>query len=184
MKNENILHKVNDIKEALISVFRKPFYMFLAGWLAFLIFSLFIILPNLPIFLQALSIGGFVLFPKIAFNTINMILEASGKVPLIVMMLVAIIGGINISMIIFKFKTMKQTDGSNVLSLGGLVGSALGAGCPACSTSLLSVLGVAGGLSVLPFKGVEFTLTGLIILLVSLYFISKSISNCEECKIK
>ena len=38
--------------------------------------------------------------------------------------------------------------------VGGIVG-AFGAGCPACGAYLLSLLGVGGGLAILPFGGLE-----------------------------
>ncbi len=172
------------LKESLLIVFvNKPLYSLLAVFIAFVIFSLFIVLTNIPLFLQAWSVSGISLFPRVSLNIIGTILSVSGKLALTLMVAIAIVGGVNISMIIFKFITTKKFGGPNFVGLSGLVGSAFGAGCPACATSLISVLGVSGGLSVLPFKGVEFTSLGLLILLVSFYFISKSISECEECKI-
>lgn len=180
-----ILHNLNKIKESLFVVFvNKPLYLLLAGLITFLIFSLFIFVTNVPLFLQAWKVTGFALFPKVALNIINTILSVSGVLPLALMVSIAIVGSVNISMIIFKFIATKSVGGLNFASFGGLVGSIFGAGCPACSTSLLSILGVSGGLSVLPFKGVEFTFIGLLVLVVSFYFISKSIIECEVCKIK
>lgn len=182
-KQRLIVHRLNEIKESLITVFlNRPVYLLSAILIAFLIFSLFIFLTNIPIFFQAWSVAGISLLPKVSLNIINTILAVSGKLSLALMMAIAIMGGVNISMVIFKFT--KRVGGLNFASIGGVAGSALGAGCPACSTSLLSILGLSGGLSVLPLKGVEFTSAGLLILLVSFYFLAKSINNCEECKIK
>ena len=176
------MHRLNEVKESLMIVFNKPIYVFSAAIISFLIFSLFIFLTNIPIFLQAWSVAGISLFPKVSLNIINTILSVSGSLALSLMVAIAIVGGINISMIIFKFAKIKRTS-KNLFSFGALASSMFGAGCPACSTSLLSILGVSGGLSVLPLKGVEFTSLGLLVLLISFYFIGKSINECKECKI-
>ena len=183
-KQKLFVHRLRDMKESLTTVFlNRPIYIFLAALIALLIFSFFVFLTNVPIFLQAWSVAGISLFPKVSLNIINTILSVSGNLALSLMVAIAIVGGVNISMIIFKFAKIKRS-GNNLFSFGALAGSMFGAGCPACSTSLLSILGVSGGLSVLPLKGVEFTSAGLLILLVSFYFTAKSISNCEECKIR
>ena len=182
MKKQRLLvHRLDEIKESLMLVFSKPVYLLLATLIAFMIFYLFIFLTNIPIFLQAWSVSGAALFPKVTINILNTILAVSGKLPLALMVAIAVMGGVNISMVIFKLA--KRVGGSNFASIGGVAGSMFGAGCPACSTSLLSILGVSGGLSVLPFKGVEITSAGLLLLIVSFYFITKSITECKECKI-
>lgn len=178
------MHRLEEIKESLITVFwNRPQYIILASTIAFVIFFLFVFLTNIPIFLQAWSVAGFELFPKVSLNIIDTILAVSGKLALSLMIAISIMGGVNISMIIFRFVTTKRL-GLNFVSIGGLFGSVFGAGCPACSTSLLSLVGVSGGLSVLPFKGIEITSFGLLILLVAFYFTARSISYCEECRIK
>lgn len=182
-KRNVFVHNLKEIKESVVLVFSKQVYIFSAISISAFLFFLFIFLTNMPLFLQAWSVGGFALFPKVSLNIINTILSVSGNLALSLMVAVALAGGINISMIAFKFLATRNRE-INLFSIGGLIGSAFGAGCPACSTSLLSILGVTGGLSILPFKGIEFTFSGLIILLISLYFIAKSISNCEECKIR
>lgn len=47
--------------------------------------------------------------------------------------------------------------------LGGITGG-FGAGCPVCGALLLSLLGVAGGLTVLPFAGLEIWLASVAIM--------------------
>lgn len=184
-KQSLFVHQIVEIKKSLINVFlKKPIYSFWAILIAGLVFTLFIFLTNIPLFLQAWSVGGIVLLPKVSLNIINTIITVSGKLAIILMAGVSLMAGVNISMILFKLRATKKISGFNFTSVGGIVGSAFGAGCPACSTSLLSILGVTGGLSVLPLKGLEFTTAGLLILLISFYFISKSISMCEECRIK
>ncbi|MBI2545515.1 MAG: hypothetical protein HYW22_02910 [Candidatus Aenigmarchaeota archaeon] len=184
MSQRTIVHNLNKIKESLFVVFvNKPLYLLSAGLIAFFIFGLFIFVTNMPIFIQAWKVTGFALFPAVTLDIINTILSVSGILQLVLMVAIAVMGGINISMIIFKFLVTRNVDGINFTSFGGLVGSTFGAGCPACSTSLLSILGVSGGLSVLPFKGVEITSLGLLVLVISFYFTSRSISECEKCKI-
>lgn len=180
-----VAHDISKVKESLFTVFvYKPLYSLLAVLIAFVIFSLFLFITNGLLFLQAWKVTGVSLFPQVTLNIVDTILSVSGALPLALMIAIAFVSGANISMIIFKFNATRSVGGLNFASIGGLVGSVFGAGCPACSTSLLSILGVSSGLSVLPFKGIEFTSLGLLILLVSFYFISKSMSECEKCKIK
>ena len=72
----------------------------------------------------------------------------------------------------------------NSSSVLGVVGGALGSGCPVCGATLIGLLGVSGGLAVLPFKGLELKILSLGLLLFSTYKVSEGIFNCKECKIK
>lgn len=177
--------KINLIKKSTILVFKRPVYIFLAAFLTILIFFLFIFLTNIPVFLQTWTLTkNFTILLKLSANIIDNILFVSGPIALALMIAVSIFSGINISMITFQYLSDRSVSKSNFATGGGVMGSAFGAGCPACSTSILSLLGVSGGLGVLPFKGIEITSFGLLILLISFYFISKSINSCKACQIK
>jgi hypothetical protein len=59
----------------------------------------------------------------------------------------------------------------------GTLGGAFAASCSACSTALISLLGISGSLAIFPFGGLEISLLAIILLLVSLYYISKSFAE-------
>ena len=105
-------------------------------------------------------------------------LVAIGRIAII--MAVAVIGGINISLVIFRLriKTRASCCSGMKKAGGGIFGGALSAftpGCPAC-TSLLSVaLGTAGGLAALPFGGSELMIIALGAVTFSMFWQSRDI---------
>ncbi len=93
---------------------------------------------------------------------------------------VSIIGGINISLVIFRLKIKTRASCCNSMKKAGsgIFGGALSAftpGCPMC-TSLLSVaLGTAGGLAALPFGGSELMVIALGAVIFSMFWQSRDI---------
>ena len=90
--------------------------------------------------------------------------------------ILALLFGTNLSLAYFKIKTNKSKAGffSGFFSL-------FTAGCPACSLStacLLVAPSLAFGLALLPFKGLEIQLIGILVLSTSIFIISRD----EKCK--
>ena len=76
--------------------------------------------------------------------------------------------------------------GGGVATGGSAVGlalGALGAGCAACGSAILagvlSLFGVAGAGTVLPFDGVEFSLLALVTLLLSIFWVADGMRGGE-----
>ncbi len=93
--------------------------------------------------------------------------------------IVAILAGVNVSLTVFKIKNtsfinMKKSSGSSAL---GSTLTVFTPGCPACTTSLTTVLAAVGGLSIFLLLGLEFKIISLGALLLSIYWISKSLNN-------
>lgn len=85
--------------------------------------------------------------------------------------ILALLFGINLSLAYFKIKTHKSKVGffSGFLSL-------FTAGCPACSLSSVCLLvapSLAFGLVLLPFKGLEIQILGILVLSISIFIVSK-----------
>ncbi len=68
-------------------------------------------------------------------------------------------------------------------SITGIIVSIFAPACPACALSLLGILGLSGFLVLLPFKGIELGILGIVILVGSLVFLSKKI-NTAVCEVK
>jgi len=97
---------------------------------------------------------------------------------------VSILSGITLSMIIYQMRVARSFGGKkNLASFGGIFGGAFSSACSACSTTLASILGTAGGLAIFPLKGLEFSLPSIGILIASMYFISKGLMESGKCKI-
>ncbi len=69
---------------------------------------------------------------------------------------------------------------------GGLLASAFSLGCPTCGSILYSMIGISGGLSVLPFKGLEFKIISLALLLYGVNALYQRLAhlNPKELKLK
>lgn len=83
---------------------------------------------------------------------------------------------------IFYFSSSSVKEGTT----GGL-GSILGvlvAGCPACSLTIATYLGLAGFISFLPYDGLELKALSLILLLGVNYYILKNLQLCSIKKKK
>ena len=101
-------------------------------------------------------------------------------------LLVAILGGINIALVVYNIKTQKTMN----LSKGGssaIFGGALTAftpGCPACTTSLTAVLGIVGGLAIFPLQGLELKFVSIAALSFSIWWAMRNINKVSCCTMK
>jgi len=76
---------------------------------------------------------------------------------------------------------LKQQSGTGLSALAGLLASA----CPVCGSTLLSAIGLAGGLTAFPLDGLELKILSLGFVLLSFVLIKKSIkkNECAECAV-
>lgn len=100
--------------------------------------------------------------------------------------LVAVLAGINVSLIVFKIKrtrtiNLKKAGGSTLF--GGTF-AAFTPGCPACTTPLAVLLGTVGGLAIFPLQGLEIKLLSIAILSFSIYWITKGIQHPSCCSME
>jgi len=101
--------------------------------------------------------------------------------------IVALLMGINISLLIYKLKEFTANKGSSTMSGVGIFAAALANGCPGCFAGLfpfvLSIFGVSATLSILPFNGIELQVLSAALLGTSIFFLSgKSNLVCEVKK--
>ena len=102
---------------------------------------------------------------------------------LLVTLLIAFFFGINFMFVVYTFLNLKRYANQAGIGIFATVISFFVAGCPACSLTLISLVvpyvGAALSLPVFPFKGLEIQLVGLLIMVVSLFFVSRDL----ECKV-
>ncbi|OGY44088.1 MAG: hypothetical protein A2729_00895 [Candidatus Buchananbacteria bacterium RIFCSPHIGHO2_01_FULL_39_14] len=77
--------------------------------------------------------------------------------------LVLILFGLNFALAVVLFRAKANLKWQGGALLGALTGG-FAASCPVCGAFLLSLIGVAGGLSVLPFAGLEVWLVAAVII--------------------
>ena len=95
---------------------------------------------------------------------------------------VAILGGINIALVVYNIKTQRmnlQKGGTSAIFGGAL--AAFTPGCPACTTSLTAVLGIVGGLAIFPLQGFELKFVSIAALSFSIWWAMRNINKASCC---
>ena len=172
------------MKGAFRRVFQNPMYVVASILISAFTFFIFILVNNFSTFVTVLGLGSSPrLLLEVTTNGAANILGASGPAMFASIIAVSILSGITISMIIYQMRTTRSFGGKkNLASFGGIFGGTFASTCSACSTTLISILGTAGGLAMLPLKGLEFSLPSIGILVVSMYYISKGLIGSGKCK--
>jgi hypothetical protein len=98
-------------------------------------------------------------------------------------LVVAVLGGINIALVVYNIKTQKTMNlkkgGSSAIFGGAL--TAFTPGCPACTTSLSAILGIVGGLAIFPLQGLELKFISIAALSFSIWWAMRSINKTSCC---
>jgi hypothetical protein len=176
---------VSMMKSALQIVFRNPVYVISSILISSFIFFIFVLANNFSTFVTVIGLNA---SPKLLLdvttNGASNILYAAGAALFSSIIAVSILSGITISMIIYQLRITRSLGGKkNLAGFGGIFGGAFSSACSACSTTLASIFGVAGGLAIFPLKGLEISLPSIGILVASMYFISKGLMTSGRCKI-
>jgi len=169
----------------IFKVLGLPRYAFLATLSALALFSAVTWFPNyklIGLFLSDKTLG-LVEKMRLLFSFYSALPTMYGWPQVIYLILVAILFGLSLSMNFYyinlsgAFYANKRSVASGA---GGLIASILGIGCASCGTLFLApLLGVTAGgiISALPFRGLELSMLGLVLLAWSLYKVIKKIGN-------
>jgi hypothetical protein len=97
---------------------------------------------------------------------------------------ISLLIGIDVALITFHFREQgisSRTGTSGTVGTVGALLGALGAGCVVCGTSLLtgllSLIGVSGGILILPFEGLEFAIVAVVFVVLSIFWVSKGMDS-------
>ena len=181
----NLKHRFKTLCKATSLVFRKKTSVFIASLISLAVFFLFLVANYFAEFRSAVAATGnpLIIF-TVFWSRAEFLFIASGLTSFLAIVLVALLSGISLTMMFYKFRHTKTASAKGSVSGGaGVFAGALAASCPACSVALISILGVSGGLAVFPLKGLEFSLLALGLLTFSIFMISKSLVECEKCEI-
>jgi len=155
-------------------VFKKVFsdlaYIAYALLISFALISGIVLVLHWKLIAVVWSIGFF-------FSLFGTLFYSFGFIQFIYLIIISLLFGVTTSMSIYYFLHAGRIQ---TKSLGSLALSLLGVGCGSCGTLILtSILGltVGGLLSFLPLRGVEFEIIGVILMLWSLYSVSRKIDN-------
>ena len=98
---------------------------------------------------------------------------------------ISALAGINFAMMGYKMSQMKKMNSvkSNSSAIFGGVFAAFTPGCPACTAPLAVILGAVGGLSLFPMQGLELKFISVVVLIFSIYWITRGLQSKSCCKI-
>ncbi len=142
------------------------------------------------------AVISFIVFYKltlatIADNSLKIFIVMSGYnytyFTLLSFVIISVLFGIYLSVFIYRFKLiklMKEKKGTSVGFVGyiGLIAGVFGAGCPTCGSVIFALFGAPLALMYLPFRGLELRLLAIVILVVSIYLLTRSLTKCGVCK--
>lgn len=175
---------------ALVSVFSNKKYILLAIGIAILFFMVAMLVPGLSAVKFAWTYSPDSLWAKIkALVIVWKFFEANSTIwSRWLVLIVALLGGINFSLLIFYLRRRIRLEKSVGTGLVGMIIGLLGIGCASCGSVILSsIFGftlATAFLGSLPFRGKEIGIFGILLLLLSIYLIAQKIQNPASCKIK
>ena len=179
------------VLRTLKEVFRNCRYALVALIFAFAIFSFSLWLRNLPLLGNIISSSAFSFLDKVTLFVKFLGGIATNVTPfsaaLIIVM--SVLFGLNASLILYylvKRRDIPKKEG--VGAAGAFASGLLGVGCASCGSfllgSILASFGASGLITVLPLRGEEFSILAIVLLGLSIDWISKSIQSSRVCGIK
>lgn len=162
-----------------------PLYAALSFVAGFAGLNLFVVSQNIDLFLNVVVSGNLSLAARLSVlvGLYPLIGTAFTLPESVVLLAVAVLFGVNLSMLTYQFREHRVSlrDGSG--SAAGMVLGVLGAGCAACGTAILagilSLVGAAGVTTLLPLEGMEFSLLALVLLVLSVYWLADGMRGGE-----
>lgn len=168
--------------EAVLKTLKTPRSLLIAIGVSALVFAFAVWLPNLRL-LAIVATGDAALADKIALplNLLASITTNFTLLSALYTIVIAILTGINVAFIVELIRAKQMFAGGAAAGASGIVAGALGIGCAACGSLVLTaltgtILGT-GALALLPFGGGEFGIVGVGLLGYSTYLLSKQITK-------
>ncbi|MBI2582349.1 hypothetical protein HYV87_04465 [Candidatus Woesearchaeota archaeon] len=162
------------IKEALDQVYSERRYFLFSGLFAFLMFSLNALIGNYKLIFSEFSL-------LLVFDLLVSVHSTMSAVSFIFLLIVSLLSGVVFSLSLFLVK--RQLSYGAGIGLSGIIASVLTPACSSCALGLTGILGIGGFLSVLPFKGLELGVLSIVLLGVSLVYLSGKIV-AKVCEVK
>jgi len=165
--------RLNSIPKALYEVYSEKRYILFSGLFSFFVFSFNAAIRNYKLLFSEFSISLFL-------NLIIGVHSTMSPISFVFLIIISMLSGIVFSLSLFLLK--RQIAYSAGIGLSGIITSVLTPACSSCALGLAGILGIGGFLSVLPFKGLEFGVLGISLLVASVAYLSKkiNITICEN----
>ena len=193
---------LKNLQTAFSEVFANTSYIALASTLAVGAFLFAVWLPNFGLIGEVFSTSSAPLAAKlkVAVSLLGGISTNFSFLSAGYTIAIAALFGMNLAMVVYVLKRTRlrrgfggqaraSLGGQNLgAGIGGIASGALGIGCAACGSFILSTalssFGAAGALAILPLRGGEFGILSVALLAFSLILISKKIAAPLTCNVK
>ncbi len=170
-------------------VFSKMRYIALALFVGAGIFAFAVWLPNFGLIYHTLQDADapWILRVQLPINLLGSIQTNFSLFSATYTIAISILFGIYVAMAAYYFsrRTSVVQSGGAALGAGGMISGILGIGCAACgsviATGTLSFLGASGAVALLPLRGGEFGLLGVVLLAASIVALAKKINDPLVC---
>ena len=103
---------------------------------------------------------------------------------LLMFVAISLLFGLYVSLAVYTFRINKASVRKNSAGFFGFIAGIFGAGCPMCGSAVFGLFGAPLALFFLPFKGLELRALSIVLLVVSVFLISRNLKNCNRCRIK
>ncbi len=179
------------IIQALKKVFSRTRYAILAVSISTVVFVFAVWFPNIGLIVAVIADPGIHFSQKLELplHLLGSIITNFTLLSASYTIITAVLFGTNIAMLAYYIRRRTTDIKQSGMATGflGITSGALGLGCAACGsfvlTTILPVFGAGSLFIFLPLGGSEFGILGVILLSVSLYLTAKQIQNPAVCKI-
>jgi hypothetical protein len=171
--------------QAIGSVLKRPYYIGISLFVAALIFTAStILIPNWSLVTQIIGAETMTISQQAAvlINLYGSIATNFTTFSATVTLLLSLLVGVNLALFVYAVRNSAATQSgtAGTTSVSGIIGGLLGIGCAACGSLLVTAalpgfLGAA--VTTLPFGGEEIGVLGLILVGVSIYYLSRNIAT-------
>ncbi|MEK6939892.1 MAG: hypothetical protein AABX31_04140 [Nanoarchaeota archaeon] len=168
------MRRLNNILQAVAEVYVEKKYFVYSGLFSLLVFSLNALIGNFKLIASQFSL-------LLIFDLLASAHTTMSAVSFAFLVIISLLSGIIFSLSLFLVK--RQISYGAGIGLSGIIASILTPACSSCALGLAGILGISGFLSVLPFKGMELGVLGIILLGSSLVYLSGKITT-KACDVK
>ena len=155
-------------------------------FIAFIYYSFSVLLINYRLIQETIFSNNPLFYKfKLMFELITGAYVALGLLDFFLLTLASVLVAVNLLLLFKTLKSLRKERGKLSLTVGGVtVLGVLVAGSCSCGFSILSVLGLTGAISFLPFKGLEIHLLVIALLIFSSWYSLRTYHKKIACKIK
>ena len=174
----------------LVKIVTNPKYLALSAFVALVIIAFAAWLPNLHLITKTMTSSTMTLWQKTNLLTGLLGSLQTNFTPLsrAVTFMSAGLAGVQVSLLVYYLRQTTKAAQSMGMSAMGVATSMLGVGCASCgSVVLTSLIGLGSATAVLgflPFRGQEFGLLGIGILLFAIHITIKKINDPLVCGVR